>query len=89
MRRRFLMLLVVFAALTLGGCLRLEFDLCDQDPPHPDCLDGSIDGGEDANDAATDTNPTETGAADSSASDSGSSDSGSGDATSGSDADGG
>ena len=46
---------VVFAALlaiALSGCIRMDFNLCDDDPPHPECLDAgtdaAVDGGPDA-----------------------------------------
>ncbi len=43
-------LLTITIALALGfaasGCLRQNFDLCDEDPPHPDCA--RIDAGPDA-----------------------------------------
>lgn len=45
-------LLISFAlALTVSGCLRVEFDRCDDEAPHPDCalLDGAAqDAGPDA-----------------------------------------
>lgn len=48
------LLIAIALALSLAGCLRLEFDRCDDEEPHPDCalvdgaLDGALDGGPDA-----------------------------------------
>lgn len=44
MARYVLILLVALAS----GCVRIHFDLCAEDPPHDECLDGSIDAGPDA-----------------------------------------
>ncbi len=53
-----LLLALALALATLAsGCIRHEFDLCLEDPPHPDCVDGGepTDAGSDAGvDAATD-----------------------------------
>jgi len=46
--RRATLALAVALPLSLAGCIRLNFDLCDQDPPHPDCLDGGADAGVDS-----------------------------------------
>jgi hypothetical protein len=47
---------VVLAAIAAGiapGCLRRKFDLCLEDPPHPDCpRDAGADGGTAAGDAS-------------------------------------
>jgi len=41
--------LAFVSALTLlSGCIRMDFDLCDDDPPHPECADAGQDGGTDA-----------------------------------------
>ena len=46
--------IAIAAASLLGGCIRMNFDRCADDPPHPDCADldagpdGSVDGGVDA-----------------------------------------
>lgn len=37
-------LLILLAPWIVTGCIRLEFDLCLEDPPHPECtLDASTD----------------------------------------------
>lgn len=44
-------LLIIVLALATSGCLRMQFDRCDDQEPHPDCalLDGATrDGGADA-----------------------------------------
>ena len=42
-------LLVILTATLLGGCIRIDFDLCEEEPPHPDCLaDGDVEMPEDA-----------------------------------------
>ncbi|MBX3268727.1 MAG: hypothetical protein KF729_00615 [Sandaracinaceae bacterium] len=46
---------VALGAALLAGCIRQSFDLCAEEPPHPDCaLDAGDDagGGEDAGDDA-------------------------------------
>lgn len=52
------LLLALLAALTTAGCLRRRFNLCAEDPPHPDCpsdagVDASSDAGGPADDAAS------------------------------------
>ena len=49
MARHVLITIGVLLVTALGGCLRVEFDRCD-DEPHPDCalLDGASDAGADA-----------------------------------------
>ncbi|MBX7196258.1 MAG: hypothetical protein K1X94_29650 [Sandaracinaceae bacterium] len=32
-----IVLVVALGSLALAGCLRPKFDLCAEDPPHPDC----------------------------------------------------
>jgi hypothetical protein len=39
---------IVLLALTGTGCLRIRYDRCREDPPHPDCFDAALDGGQDA-----------------------------------------
>ena len=43
--RTALLLAAFTLALLCSGCLRTRFDLCAEQPPHPDCLaiDGAID----------------------------------------------
>jgi hypothetical protein len=50
MARYVLIAALLALAAALGGCLRVEFDRCDDDEPHPDCalLDGATDAGADA-----------------------------------------
>lgn len=45
MARYVLIAALLALAAALGGCLRVEFDRCDDDEPHPDCalLDGAVD----------------------------------------------
>ncbi|MDQ3037302.1 MAG: hypothetical protein M3Y87_33215 [Myxococcota bacterium] len=38
---RTLAVLVASIALSLGGCLRLEYDLCEREDPHPECDGGA------------------------------------------------
>ncbi|MCB9593059.1 MAG: hypothetical protein H6719_10030 [Sandaracinaceae bacterium] len=33
------LLLAALLTTSLGGCIRHEFDLCAETPPHPDCSD--------------------------------------------------
>jgi hypothetical protein len=43
--------LIVLFALAAAGCVRIHFDLCDEDPPHPECMiDGAVDAGPDGGD---------------------------------------
>lgn len=50
MARHVLITLLALLVVALSGCLRVEFDRCDDDEPHPDCalLDGASDAGADA-----------------------------------------
>ena len=50
MARYVLIAALLALAAALGGCLRVEFDRCDDDEPHPDCalLDGATAAGADA-----------------------------------------
>ncbi len=58
MRHLLLSSAVVFV-FALSGCLRQDFNLCEDVPPHPECADGGSDAGSDAgtdagSDAGTD-----------------------------------
>lgn len=53
---RIVLIAAATLALSLGGCLRLAFDRCDDEEPHPDCAlvdGGDGDGGPDAGPQAT------------------------------------
>jgi hypothetical protein len=50
--RHLLIALIVVCLVAMSGCLRLEFDLCDDPDPPPECgldagADAGIDGGPD------------------------------------------
>ena len=54
-------LLIVLLPFLLSGCIRFDFDLCADEPPHPDCVDSGpprdsgVDAGADSGvDAGTD-----------------------------------
>ena len=55
--KRAVLILAALIASSIGGCVRIRYDLCAVDPPHEDCflLDGAMrDGGDAATDAALD-----------------------------------
>ena len=58
--RLFLVCLVLVAMAIGSGCLRRKFDLCLEDPPHPDC---PHDAGPDASSQADAPAPSDAGAA--------------------------
>ena len=36
-------ILAALLTIALSGCVRIDFNLCDDDPPHPECLDAGTD----------------------------------------------
>lgn len=61
MRLRFWLVLLALL-LPLSGCIRYEYDLCDDPMPHPDCA--ALDGGEVEEDGGADAGAPDAGAPD-------------------------